>query len=254
MTDQTSALVPAEDNRLTFGQTHLSADSFIPPRVKVVQQMSKEAADKVADPGDFFNTLTGESYGNLVRFMPISPFLQRVFLVREERRAKIDDALLAAGMSALSSGDGLKCRSYDMYQGSGDPGILCNECPLSKWGPDNSPPLCTETYNVTAMNELGELIILSFSKSSAKVGKRVFSMLRMRQGAPWSSIFEAKTVQERNDKGIFYVPSVTISKDRPAPELLAQARSWAQQIAGVTIDVTPADESTDDLSSDDAPF
>jgi hypothetical protein len=239
------------DNRLSLGKTELDAGDLVMPRVKVVQKMSDEIDQKVAEEGDFFNTLTGENYGKALRFIPLLPFKQRVFLVRDEKRAAINAALTGAGLGLLSEGNGLKCRSFDMALGRGEPGVACDECPLSQWD-GNIPPLCSETYNVAAMTELGELIILSFVKSSARTGKRVFSMLRMRPGAPWASIYEAKTRSEKNDKGTFAVPEVTVTKDPTPTELLAQALAWAHQLKGVQIDVTPIDE--EDGAEAPAPF
>lgn len=257
MTDETRAIVPAEDNRLSFGQTRLRPQDFVPPRVKVVQQMSKEAQGgktAVAVPGDLHNTLTGETYGTELNILPILPFMQRVLLVRKERRAAIEEVL----GDQLPEGDGLMCRSFDMEQGRGFPGIACETCPLSKWDEvTRKPPLCTETYNVAGMTELGELVILSFQKSSAKIGKRFFSMLRMRPGAPWTSIYTVKTREERNDSGVFFVPDVTVSKERPPSELIRQALTWAEQLQGVQIDVTPEgvdEDAGEPIPAGESPF
>jgi hypothetical protein len=237
------------DTRMTFGQTSLDGTDFIPPRIKVVQQMSKEANDEVAKVGDLFNTLTGENYGPTLRFIPFLPFKQRIFLVRMERRPAIEAAL---GVP-LSEGDGLKCRSLDMYQGVGEPGVLCESCPLSRWD-GNKPPLCTETYNVAAMTELGDLIILSFAKSSAKVGKRVFSTLRMRREKPWTRVFEVTTTKVTNPLGTFYVPDVKITADRTPAELLPTADEWARELTGRAIDVTPESFDDEAVGEEAAPF
>lgn len=233
---------------LSFGQTSLDAGDFIPPRVKVVQQMSDEAAQKKASPGDFFNTLTGECYGESLRFIPIMPFKQRILLVRSDRRPQIEAVL----GRPLSEGDGLKCRSFDMFKGIGDPGEDCPMCPLSQWGEaTNTPPLCTETYNMAALTELGDLIILGFQKSSAKVGKRLFSMTRLSAGAPWTKTYVAKTHAEKNDKGNFFVPDITVEGPTPT-ELLAVAANWAQQLGGVVIDVTAqADDEAPAMATSD---
>lgn len=226
---------------ISLGQTHLDAGDFVPPRVKVVQQMSDEVAEKKAAAGEFYNTLTGENYGEALRFIPIMPFKQRILLVRSERRPNIDAALGGAGLAVLSEGDGLKCRSFDMLQGVGEPGIECPGCPLAAWGDGNTPPLCTETYNMAALTELGDLIFLGFSKSSAKVGKRLFSMTRLTAGAPWTKVYRATTHNEKNDKGNFYVPDIVV--DGPTPnELLGMATTWARELGGMVIDVTPADD------------
>lgn len=222
---------------INVGQTKLDAGDFVPPRVKVVQQMSDEVATKKASAGEFYNTLTGENFGEELRFIPIIPFKQRILLVRSEKRPAIEQAL----GTELSEGDGLKCRSYDMEQGIGEPGTECGPCPLAQWGEGNKPPLCTETYNIAALTELGDLIFLGFSKSSAKVGKKLFSMTRMSAGAPWSKIYKVTTHAEKNDKGNFFMPDVVV--DGPTPsELLPAALQWARELGAMTIDVTPVDE------------
>lgn len=255
MTEQQNAMVPAEDSRMSFGQTQLRPQDFVPPRVKVVQQMSAEAQDKRAAPGDFFNTLMGDNMGPTIRILPILPFMQRILLVRREKRELIDAQLIEADLPQLPEGDGLMCRSIDMIVGRGTPGIACEDCPLSKWDElTRKPPLCTETYNVAAMDEIGGLVVVSFQKSSAKVGKRFFSALRMRPGHPWATAYQLATRQEKNELGTFYVPDFTIAKDRPTDAELAGALAWAQQLRGVVIDVTPEDEEAGGSPSGDEPF
>lgn len=259
MTDQ-RAVVPAQPGSLSFGQSNLRGSDFIPPRVKIVQLMSAEKAAGLAEAGDFFNTLTSESYGSSVKFLPLQPFMNRVLLVREEKRDKIEKALTEGkDKFKLSEGDGLKCRSLDMEQGNGEPGIACETCPLSKWGDGNTPPLCTEVYNVAALHELGDLIILQFQKSSAKTGKRLFSMLRFigPGQAPWSRFYRADTHEETiKGKGTFAVPVVTKTPEVPPTELLKQAQAWAQQLMGLgPIDVTPPeDDEVEEEPTGNAPF
>lgn len=260
MTDQT-AMVPASDSRLDFGQTNLRPQDFVTPRVKVVQQMAKEAADKLADPGDFYNTLFGQSYGPSMKVQPILTFMNRILLVRNDKSARsksnIDSVLIENGLPELPEGDGLMCRSFDMIEGRGSPGIACEKCPLALWDEDTrQPPLCTETYNVAAMDDVGGLVVLSFSRSSAKVGKRLFSALRMRPGAPWLSVYEFATRQERNDQGTFYVPDFKVAAEGPSQDQIQGALAWAHQLRGVVIDVTPDEEEGADATapSGDKPF
>lgn len=264
------SLVPATGGALTFGQTHLDASNFIPPRVKIVQAMSAERVAGLATEGDFFNTLTSESYGPVIKFMPIQPFMNRVLLVRDEKRQKVEAALTARtgvkGKVALSEGDGLKCRSLDMIQGVGEPGIECGACPLSLWGEGNVAPLCTEVYNVASLTELGDLIILQFQKSSAKVGKRVFSMLRFEGPGqpPWGRFYTAETHEESiKGKGAFAVPVVKKTAEVPPTELLKAAAAWYGQLSGLgPIDVTPVEDEdveargagADDGDGEDRPF
>jgi hypothetical protein len=256
MTEEDRSLVPAEDNRMSFGQTHLRPQDIVMPRIKVVQQLSKEATDSKAEAGDFYNTLTGEVLEQPLKVLPLVSAMQRVFLTREgEKRRLADTMLVEAGHQPLSEGDGLKCRSFDMVHGRGEPGVLCElNCPLSQWRPGQEPPLCTETYNVVAMTEIGELVVLSFSKSSAKVGKRFFSAIRLAgvNRAPWSRIYVLNTTRVSNSKGTFHVPDFTIDPTPPDTGQLAQALEWARQVQGVAIDVTP-DEDDEPVSATGGP-
>lgn len=238
------AVPAAPDSLMSFGQTQLRPQDLVIPRVKVAQAISREVADKQAEAGDFVNTLTGESYGPTLDILPILPFMQRVLLVRKERRDAIEDAL----GEKIGEQDGLLCRSFDMIHGIGVPGLLCEtECPLSQWRTDdgvNKPPLCTETYNVAAATTIGELVVIGMSKSGAKTGKRLFSVIRMSSpgAAPWTRIISLKTRAERNDQGNFFVPDFQVSKERPDDGQIRDALSWARQLRGVQIDVTPDDE------------
>lgn len=238
--------VPAQPGgvpSISFGQTQLDPADLIMPRVKILQAQSAEVNDDSLDVkvGEWFNTLTSVSYGPVLRFVPIVPFKQRVFLVRQERVAAINAALAGAGLVGFEKdAQGLKCRSYDMVQGRGEPGIACEACPLSQWL-DGEAPLCSETYNVAAASEEGELIVLSFAKSSARVGKQLFSMIRMRPGAR-ATLFEASTYAEKATKGTFQVPRIKPG-DMAPPELIRQANDWARLLEGAgPIDVTPDED------------
>lgn len=249
------ALVPAQDTGISFGSSHLDAEDFIPPRVKVVQAMSDERTQGVEE-GSFYNTLTSEDYGPLLNFIPIGTFKNRVLLVRTEKRKDINGLLKKAGLREVGSEvDGLSCRSLDMVVGRGVPGAECGACPLSQWmGEDgNTPPYCSETYNVTAVTEMGDLIILGFSKSSAKVGKRLFSMMRLSSGAPWRFMYEATSIEQKGQQGRWMVPVIK-KVGAPPPELMKVASEFASQLAGVVIDVSPSEDEAPLPADGDAPW
>lgn len=262
MTDPTTALTPTSGASLSFGQSNLSGDNLIPPRVKIVQQMSEERSGGLAEAGDFFNTLTSEDLGPTIKFLPLLPFMNRILLVRDQKRdtvtAALRDAALLPAKGTLSEGDGLKCRSLDMIHGNGEPGIDCAACPLSRWD-GQVPPLCTEVYNIAAVTDLGELVIVQFQKSSAKTGKKLFSMLRFAGDnvAPWARFYEATTHEETiKGKGSFFVPVVRKLPEVPPTELMGQAQRWAAILgAQGPINVTPEDDDEPGGEPDgDAPF
>lgn len=257
MTEPNRSMIPAPAGGvINFGSTQLDATDFIPPRVKILQPMSQETGVNDAKPGDFYNTLTNENYGPTLKVVPITPLKQRVFLFREDRRVLVDTLLANRGLPALSEGDGLKCRSLDMVRGIGEPGDVlwagdkesgqgqhegCPECPLAAWQGQKPPP-CTETYNVACVSDTGDLVIVGFSKSSAKSGKQWFSMLRLRPGAPWTRMYEVSSREQKNDLGRFWTGHVTLLPNPTPTDLMGLAQGWARELTGRVIDVTPLDE------------
>ena len=234
------------DSAITFGQEHLESTDFVPPRVKVIQQMSAEATreEDPLKPGELYNTLTGVSFGTRLEFVPLFPFKNRVFILRDEKRAEMEAII---GLE-FSENNGLKCRSLDMHVGVGEPGIRCDQCPLGQWRRgakgENLPPPCSETYNVAAVTGAGELVILQFAKSSASMGRKMFSMLRMSTESPWSKVYEVVTQRTSNARGTFFVPTVRLIGPS-SDDQKRMALEWQRQLRGVgPIDVTP--ESMDD--------
>ena len=103
MTEPTNAVVPVPQGAITFGQSNLTGDQLIPPRVKIVQAMSEERAAGAAEAGEFWNTLTSENLGNTIRFVPIFTFMNRVFMIRDEKRAAVDEILIQAEATVRSA-------------------------------------------------------------------------------------------------------------------------------------------------------
>lgn len=234
--------VPSEAG-LTLGQQQLDAGDLVLPRVKPVQQMSVEAQggkNARATPGDWWNTLTQENLGTELTVVPILTYKQRVMFLRQNTRNEVNDALVAAGEQPVE-GDGLICRSFDMIHGVGSPGIECEVCPLSQWRGAQTPPLCSETYNVAGLSGTGELIILSFRKSSAKTGKQFFSMLRLTSQAPWTKQYKVTTREVTNDQGTFFVPQV-VPDGPPVEELAREAARWYPVLGGAQAITVAGDE------------
>ena len=120
--------------------------------------------------------------------------------------------------------------------------IEWEQCPFSHWR-DKEPPLCTETYNVAAVTEEGELIVLSLAKSGAREGKKLFSMIRMRPNAAVTVFSATSRSESLKGKGTFQVPVIVPTSERAAPELLKDIARWRQELgAAGPIDITPDDD------------
>jgi len=50
-------------------EAEFEGDTFQTPILKLCQPLTREVGDDLAEPGDFFNTLTSESYGNAIEFV-----------------------------------------------------------------------------------------------------------------------------------------------------------------------------------------
>lgn len=190
------AVVPQQQGMVQkpgMESANFDQSDFIIPRAKIVQAMSREATENDVRPGSMVNTATGE-----VLASPGEVFRVQVVIV-------------STGQVYLED-NGLKCYSPDRITGIGDPGGSCVTCPLSKWGPNNTPPLCMQTYNylsrfVDSEEESDIPISLSLSKSSAKTAKKINTRLRfLRDGVNiWDVALKLKTVKQTNDKGTFFV-------------------------------------------------
>src|SRR5271169_762810 len=94
------------------------------------------------DEGSYFNTVTGENYGDTVKIVPLMFFKNRVYFQDKKQ------------------GGGILCRSDDMKTGSvergdhedgGTFGGSCATCPMAQFGTakggEGKGKACTEFYN-----------------------------------------------------------------------------------------------------------
>lgn len=147
---------------------------FIVPRIKVVQLLSPEFKEKVADEGDIINSLTKEKLNGKV-FVPVFKF---------------DNNIL---WKPRSDGGGIACIARDAKCGvpsDGSPSLLCSACRKNEF--DNTKqgsaafPTCTKYINFFGFI-VGENfpIILSFSKTSYAEGKKLYSLAKVSMQNMW---------------------------------------------------------------------
>ena len=82
-------------------------------------------------------------------------------------------------------------------------------------------------------------IIIPFSKTSYKAGKKLFSLLAF--GSGFSRKFRLKTIKKTNDQGTYYVYDV-VPGDVTAPEEVAVAKKFLAQFAQRTAEIKPAED------------
>lgn len=164
--DQETELM--EVNNTPLGYDEDDADDLIIPRVKMVQALSPERKDKIADEGDIINSLTKEKLNGKV-FVPVFKFNNNIDWVPREQ------------------GGGMRCIARD-----GKVGVelstqvskmcrVCGKCEFdnSKSGRD-AAPTCTKYINFFGFFASEQSpIILSFAKTNYAEGKKLYSLAKV---------------------------------------------------------------------------
>lgn len=150
------------------------AGDMIIPRVKIIQTLSPERKDKLANEGDIINSLTIDKLNGKV-FVPVFKFNNNIKW--KER----------------SEGGGILCTARDGKTGQCGDGTtkLCkickaNEFDNTKTGKD-AQPKCTKYINFFGFIA-GERVplILNFSKTSYNEGKKMYSLAKVTMQNMWN--------------------------------------------------------------------
>lgn len=210
-------LAPALDLSRT-----LTVKDFKLPRLKLLQGMSKECR-RETDPlpqGQWFLEGNRDGLGNEVVIIPLFQFLHR---------------------SMMIPGQGPVCRSYDMIQGQGDPGILCAECTFKDWPKDRKQggPPCNEYYNypVLAMDDDDDpqLGLLTLGRTSADAAKLLNGFWASSLGNEWyTTTYRLGRESKSNQKGTFFVATV-YREGKTKGELLDHAKQMVQTIDATAV-------------------
>lgn len=177
-------------------------EDLIIPRAKLLQSTSTEiqAGEKDLKVGQIINSLTKEVLPSV--FIPVFKFTNWIRF--NPRDAKADGYLKEFG-----PGD-IIWRSNDPY----DPRVQTE----GKFGDDGSKPLATKFLNFFSyFPGVPMPVIVSFSNSSFKAGKRLLSLAQFTGGDMFSKQYVLSSVKEQNDLGTFYVLKVDVTE--PPKEL-----------------------------------
>jgi hypothetical protein len=200
-----------------------STDMII-PRVKVIQTLSPERKDGVAEEGDIINSLTKDQLNGKV-FIPVFKFSNHIW------------------WKDRSDGGGIKCIARDAKHGQMSDGtdLICASCKKCEF--DNSKvgkealPACTKYINFFGFIEGEKMpLILSFAKTSYNEGKKLYSLAKVTMQNMWNygyTLNEKKQAKGGNEWFIC-VPSAngpTSDEDRElGMELYKSFRSTIQDV------------------------
>lgn len=182
-----------------LGFEEASNEDLIIPRVKVVNAMSPERIDGIANEGDIIISLTQENIAGK-RFIPVKVYYSNIEWA-QDRNA--DSAII--------------CRSFDGKVGQCESGVrVCEQCKRNKF--DNTKqgaaakPLCTSYLNFLGFIEDSPMpIVLSFSKTNYNEGKKLLSLAKSMRKALWAYSYRLESKQLSKDKAKWYVISTAMA-------------------------------------------
>lgn len=190
------------------------------PRAKVVQFSSDEAkAEKIEDrinPGTFINNLSKKPIS--VNFIPIYRFLTFTLWNGRKGQANYDPAFEPGAMVWTTN------NRHDPKIGDG-----------LDFGPNQEPPKVTKSINFLCYFE-GEKIpmVLSFSKTSFKGGKRLNTLLMEAGGDMFSNCFKLVFTIASNGDDKYYVMDVR-GNGKANEEQFKLCEGWYNEFRGKDI-------------------
>jgi hypothetical protein len=189
---------------------------LVMPKLKISQAMSKVNNDDVVRQGNWYHSTFNDNLGKSVLVVPVDMRKSRSYFV---------------------PGTGVMCRSFDLIQGEGTPGLACEGtpaermtvpakhrgCPLRLWGERDEntgrskPPDCSITYNYPVLildpedmsDGQTKRALLSLRATGASVAKQINSIVTEGDHDWHDVVLELGLDQRTNTKGTFFVPTVT---------------------------------------------
>lgn len=246
-TRNVNAIITAPDVA-DWGTKEVSSNDLIVSQILLMQGLSVLVADEKAVMGEFRDSLTEELLGKAGNPIEVIPFYcQEVFSISKQEadgsyKYVRTDAIVK---SPLKEGynDALPWEDSEMIEGK--------KTPIKR----------TRRYNFFVLDpkELAELgpaampKFISFKSKSVKEGKKLFNMMYVRNVgmglAPAAFHFKIDAKKEKNEKGVFYVPTVA-QADKTTPVELALALSWFKKLSGAGTAVKLHDEAEEVPATD----
>jgi hypothetical protein len=223
--DEQTALVQAEQqlekllkddpNLLDMwgGENLEEGDAGQPPRLKLCQRTTP---DTTAEPGQFFNTLTGETF-DAIEVIPLLPLAStRIEYFRPYTKGEAP---------YCASDDGKMPReTTERRQLQNRKEGPCETCPSAKWGDPETPggkripSVCVRQRNfMVTIRQSGELAKVTMQKTGTPSARQTTALM-IAAGIRKSMFLTSKFVQ--NDSGDYYEPIVTGGGLLPTAELL----------------------------------
>lgn len=196
-------------NRAVMGLDNVEHEDLVLPRLGLSQsrnltpQMQQESPKfiKGLRDGVYFNSVTGDVYGESLQICPLHFFKSR--LLFHPRGSELR---------------GILCQAPDAKHGIGTPGGLCASCSLSQFD-GVKPPQCQLLHNFACLVvpkdgrfALDKLIVVSFKSTEIGTSKQWLQQMRLSGLDSFARIYDASVVTMKNQKGTWFAKSIRLAE------------------------------------------
>lgn len=199
LTKKETSAMATYDPSMNYGFEETKQEDIIVPRVKVINALSPERQDRIAEEGDILNSLTQEKLISR-RFIPIKQYYSNIEW-NPDRNAEVR----------------IFCRSFDGRIGVCNDGTkACENCKRNqfdntKTGKEAQPP-CTAYLNFLGFFEDDPMpIVLSFAKTNYNEGKKMLSIAKSMRKALWAYGYILDSKEVTKDKNRWYIITTKMS-------------------------------------------
>ena len=203
----------AAQTEIPMGFEDEEAGDMIIPRIKVIQTLSPERKEKIANEGDIINSLTKDKLNGMT-FIPVFKFNNNI------------------DWRDRSEGGGIQCIARDGKVGEKSDGttLLCASCRRCEF--DNTKqgkealPKCTKYINFFGFFAGQRMpIILSFAKTNYNEGKKLYSLAKVTMQNMWNHGYTLNEKLMAKNGNEWYVITAT-----PAGATSAEDRAFAMEM------------------------
>jgi len=197
---------------------NIDRNDLIMPKLMISQALSEVNVSGLVPMGNWYNNIRKNKLGKTVYVVPVD---------------------MRKSQSVYKQGVGVICRSFDLVQGIGDPGILCEGtpkeiktlrasdrgCELRLWETDEKtgrriPPVCQLAYNFPVLiisdpedleNTKVRRAIVTFRKTATKAATNIISIVQDDDEPVWYNHIFKLTLEPKKfeNGGSAYIPTVT---------------------------------------------
>lgn len=220
-----------------YGFEDSNSSDIVIPRIKVINALSPERQDGLAEEGDVINSLTKDSVANK-RFIPIKQYYSKIEW-NADRDA--DQRILCFSRDGKVGADG------DSTQHSC---ASCKKCQFdnTKTGKD-AQPLCTSYMNFLGFFEGDPMpVVLSFAKTNYNEGKKMLSIARSLRCNIWDYAYTLTGKKVSKGRNTWYIIESKLS-DATSAENRKLAKELYDVYASIAISADYEDVATLDSNN-----